>query len=362
MGVEPEVTYGGTVIRRTLSASRSTYRSRMTNNDTQLMLQLCSSFLTARSVQMVAELGIADLLDDKPRTAAELAADAAVNADALHRVLRLIAAHGVFATDDTDRWRHTAASRLLRSDHPTSLRAFVRLAGLPHSWESLAALSHTIRTGEAGIRVVDPDGIFAYFANHPDEHMIFQQAMVGKAHGDIAAVLAAYDFSRHDCIADIAGGQGHLLAAILERQPQATGALFELPHVAATIEPPARCTVVGGDFFTDPLPAADAYLLMDIIHDWADKDATAILRAVAHAGRESEATVLLVEAVLPERTEPHWALTLDVWMLAVTGGRQRSAAEYQAMFADAGIDLVRVVPTATAFSIVEGRIRKGTLR
>lgn len=362
MGDEPELTYADSVIRRTSRRAHPSSVRRMSHNEAEAMLQLCSGFLTARSLQVVAEFGIADLLDDQPRTASELAAEVAVDPDALHRVLRLLAAHGVFAPDGDSRWRHTAASRLLRSDHPTSLRAFVRLSGLPHSWQSLAELPHTIRTGEAGIRVIDPEGIFAYFAAHPDEQAIFQQAMVGKAHGDIAAVLAAYDFSQHDRIADIGGGRGHLLAAILDRHPKATGTLFELPAVAATIEPRPRCTVVGGDFFTDPLPAADAYLLMDIIHDWDDESATAILRAVADAGRASAATVLLVEAVLPEGPGPHWALTLDVWMLAVTGGRQRSVAEYRAMLADAGIDLVGVTPTATAFSIVEGRVREGDTR
>jgi hypothetical protein len=329
----------------------------MSQTDTQTVLQLCGGLLSARSLQVIAELGVADLVDDKPRPVAEIAADAGVDTDALNRVLRLIAAHGVFASDDAARWRHTEASRLLRSDHPTSLRAFVRLSGLPHSWEGFGHLQHAVRTGEPGMYKLEPDGIWAYFDGHPDEHAVFQEAMVGKAHGDIAAVQAAYDFSRHGRIADIGGGQGHLMAAILGRHPQTTGVLFDLPHVVATAKAPPRCTVVGGDFFADPLPAADAYLLMDVIHDWGDKDAVAILRAVADAGRASAATVLLVESVLPATPGPHWALTLDVWMLALTGGRQRSAIEYRTLLAEAGIEFVGVVPTATAFSIVEGRVR-----
>jgi O-methyltransferase domain len=170
-------------------------------------------------------------------------------------------------------------------------------------------------------------------------------------------VLDVYDFARHRRIADVAGGHGHLIRAVLAAHPNTTGALFELPAVAAEVPPTPRLDVVAGDFFTDPLPACDAYLLMNIVHDWADAEADAILTAVAEAGRPSRATVLLVETVLPESPEPHWATTLDIIMLALTGGRERTATEYKRLLDLAGIDLVRTLPTATPFSIVEGRVR-----
>ena len=150
------------------------------------------------------------------------------------------------------------------------------------------------------------------------------------------------------------GGYGHLLKAVLDRYPETSGVLFELPAVAAQITPTPRLDVVAGDFFTSPLPDADAYVLMNILHDWDDDPAIAILSAVGQA-RRGGAAVLLLEAVMPEGPQRHWSKTLDVLMLAVTGGRERTLAEYRDLLSAADIDLVSATPTATPFSIVEGR-------
>lgn len=323
----------------------------------ETVLELCNANVASRALHVLAELGTADALGDEPRTAAELAADAGADPDAVGRLLRLLESHGIFASDDAGRWRHTEASRLLRSDHPMSLRDFARISGMPFCWAAVGALDHTVRSGEPGMSVLDPDGFWAYLEAHPDEGAIFQQAMVAKAHGDVAAVLATYDFSRHRRIADIGGGRGHLIAAVLAKHEDVSGVLFDLPHVAAEVAPIPRLNVVAGDFFTDPLPACDAYMLMNIIHDWDDKEAVAILAAVANAGRSSGATVLLVETVMPEGPEPHWAKTLDVVMLAITGGRERTLGEYDALLDAAGLELVTAIPTVTPFSIIEARVR-----
>lgn len=320
------------------------------------ILQLATAQVAARALQVIAEAGIADVLDDSPRTADELAADTALNADALDRLLTIVEPHGLFRRD-ADGWHHTDGSRLLRTHHPTSMRDFARLMGLPVVWQSLAALDFTARTGETAATTLDAAGFFGYLASHPDEHATFQAAMTSKAHGDIPAVLDAYDFAGIHTLADIGGGRGHLLAAILAKHAGISGVLFDLSHVVAEVEPGAPFDSVAGDFFNDPLPAADAYLLMDIIHDWADKEAAAILRAIAEAGRATNARVLLLESVLPDGPEPHWAKTLDGIMLAVTGGRQRTLAQYRALFDDAGIDFIDETTTRGPFSIVEGRVR-----
>ena len=324
----------------------------------EAILGLSCAYLSARALHVIAELGIADALDTTPLTADELALATDVCPDGLDRLLRLLETHGIFTCDEAGRWSHTATSRWLRTDHPMSLRAFARMMGLPMSWGAVTALGHTVRTGEAGIRTLNPGGVFGYLNEHPDERAIFQQAMTAKAHGDVAAVLAVYDFSQHHRITDVGGGRGHLLAAVLAAHPGLTGVLFDLPPVAAEVTSSPDLEVVAGDFFTDPLPASDAYVLMDIIHDWDDADAVAILRAVAQAGHAQRASVLLVETVLPEGPEPHWAKTLDVLMLAVTGGRQRTLTGYEALLDAAGIDLVRAIPTATPFSVIEGRFRE----
>lgn len=179
--------------------------------------------------------------------------------------------------------------------------------------------------------------------------------MTAKAHDDIAAVLDAHDFSRYQRICDVGGGHGHLLKAVLDRHPETSEVLFELPAVAAQVTCPRRLDVVAGDFFTDPFPDADAYVRMNVLHDWDDTSAIAILSAVGQARRRGAAVLLLLEAVMPDGPQRHWSKTLDVLMLAVTGGRERTLAEYRDLFSAAGIDLVGTTPTATPFSIVEGR-------
>ncbi len=321
----------------------------------ELIWEVAQAIVVSRCLHVVADLGVADHVGDAPVSAEHLAAACGADADALERVLRLLAAHGIFEPA-TGGYRHTSSSSLLRSDHPMSMRAFARLNGLPVFSATFAELGHSLRTGSPALEVVAPKGLWPYLQEHPEEAMVFEQAMTAKAHADVAGVLDAYDFSAHRRIADVGGGHAHLIEAILATHHDLTGVLFELPHVGNEVEPSSRLEVVAGDFFTDPLPSCDAYLLMNILHDWDDENASRILAAVTKSG-EPGAAVLVIETVMPEGPDPHWAKTLDVLMLAVTGGRERTEAQYRSLLAEAGIDLVRTVPTATPFSIVEGRVR-----
>ncbi len=322
----------------------------------EVVWELSNAIVASRSLHVAAELGVADQIGDEPMTEESLALACETSPDALDRVLRLLVTFGLFRCTDGG-YLHTEASRLLRSDHASSMRAFARLNGLPGLSVIFAELEHSVRTGSPAVELLDPKGFWSYLHDHPEQAGVFEQAMTGKAHADVAAVLQAYDFSRHQRIADVAGGNGHLVQAVLGAYHDLTGVLFELPHVAAEVPSSPRLEVVAGDFFTDPLPSCDAYLLMNIVHGWGDADAAAILTAVAAAGRPSRATLLLVETVLPDGPEPHWAKTLDVLMLAVTGGRERTGAEYGTLLDKAGIDLMRILPTTTPFSIVEGVVR-----
>ena len=239
----------------------------------EIVWALEQAVVPSRALQVVAELGIADHLGDEPTTTGELAASCAVDADALRRVLQLLSVHGLFAVDGS-RVAHTDASRLLRTDHPASMRAFARLNGLPVVRNAIGALDHTLRTGTSGVELTEPGGFFAYLDAHPDEAQVFGEAMAAKARADIADVLAAYDFRPFATIADIGGGRGHLLHAVLDTAPAARGVLFDLPDViAATDITSDRIHAQAGDFFVDALPPADAYLLMEIIHDWRDEEA-----------------------------------------------------------------------------------------
>ena len=316
----------------------------------QLLRDLINSHTLARCIHIVADLGVADAIQDRPATAADLAARTGANTDALNRMLRLLAAYGVFAFQ-AEGYVHTDASRLLRSDHPQSLRGFARMMGMPVIWNSFTELGTAARTGMPALSWAE---LVRYFSSHPEEASLFNQAMVGKSGAVIPAVIEAYDFRPFGTIADVGGGRGHLLRAIVERNPNASGMLFDLPHVIADTRNIAseRLQLHSGDFFVDPLPVADLYLLMEVIHDWADEKAAMILAAVRRAAPR-HARVLIIETLVSDAAGPHFGKTLDVIMLAVTGGRERTVHEYESLLGAAGFRFERVVQTRSPHSLVE---------
>jgi hypothetical protein len=193
-------------------------------------------------------------------------------------------------------------------------------------------------------------------AENPEANGIFNATMAAKAHGQVAGILAAYDFSGFSLIGDIGGGRGHLLRAVLGSAPTVKGVLFDLPHVieeAAGIAS-ERLTLQSGDFFKDALPVCDAYLVMEIIHDWADKEAVAILKAIRQAA-PSHAKLLLLETMIPTDPGPDWSKMLDIHMLTWVGGWQRTRQEYETLFDSAGFSFTREIHTGADISIIEAR-------
>jgi hypothetical protein len=182
--------------------------------------------------------------------------------------------------------------------------------------------------------------------------------MAGKSAAVVPAVLDAYDFTPHQTIADIGGGRGHLLQSILNAAPKSSGMLFDLPHVIRDAQPIAseRLQLFAGDFFRDPLPPAAAYVLMEVLHDWNDEDAVKILNAV-RAAAPAHARLLIIEAMVSEEPGPHAGKILDIIMLAVTGGRERTQTEYETLLAGAGFQLQRVIPTQSQYSVVDAIVR-----
>jgi hypothetical protein len=322
----------------------------MTQEPSTTIAALARAHIAARCLHVVADFGVADALDDGVATAAELARSTGLSADALERMLRLLAAHGVFEQRPAG-YAHNAASRHLRSDHPQSLRAYVRMNGQPGSWNSFTDLRHAAVTGrpaQGWARLLERH------AEHPDEAAVFNAAMTAKSRNVVPAVVAAYDWHTFGTIADIGGGRGHLLQGILDAAPNAVGILFDLPRVAAEAAAIAapRLRIVAGDFLAGELPAADAYVLMDLLHDWSDPDAARILAAVRRAA-QAHARLLIVETLVAEAPGPHAGKTLDVIMLAVTGGRERTPSEYDALLGAAGFRLQRVIPTRSEYALVE---------
>jgi|CXWL01.1.fsa_nt_gi hypothetical protein len=312
----------------------------------------------ARCVHVAAEMGLADALGDSPMPVPALAHATGARADVLERVLRLLAAHDVFRLEDGT-VSHTEMSRLLRSDHPSSLRAFVRMIGLSVNWRAVEQLEHSVLTGEAGMIRNLPDGVWSHYANHPDDARIFDASMASRASLMVPSICAAYDFNAFPVIADIGGGQGHLLNAVLENATSTTGILFDLPHVveagkASGAHPRVVCR--GGDFFNDPLPEAAGYILMEILHDWADEPAERIVASVRRAAPRG-AHLLVMEIVPRETDGPAWAKTLDIVMLAHFGGKQRSREAYAGLLERNGFELVREIDTSSGISIFDAVAR-----
>jgi len=308
-----------------------------------------------RSLHAVADLGVADALDDQPRTPADLAAAVGAHPDSLARVLRLLSAYGIFEMDG-DKVRHSPASRLLRSDHPHSMRAFARMFGNDMNWNAYIEFAHSVRTGQPATTKTLPRGFWAYFQENPEAARIFNEAMVSKAQAQVPAVVAAYDFSRFGTIADIGGGRGHLLQALLEAYHSARGVLFDLPNViqdaaGATSD---RLKLQAGDFFKESLPAADAFIVMEVIHDWADEESLSIFKAIRRAAKPG-ATLLVIEQLIPDDNEPHWSKMLDIHMLTLLGGKQRTGKEYGELLRRTGFELLRVHPTRSDVSIMEAK-------
>lgn len=325
-------------------------------NPFETLQSIALSYSLSRCLHLVADLGVADHLgDEEQRSAADLAAAMGTHPDALGRVLRLLAAHGIFELHG-ETVRHSPASQLLRTDHPQSMRAFVRLFGLPVMWTVYETFEQSVRTGIPSVSSVLPDGLFGYFARHPDAAAVFDEAMAGKAQGHVAGILAAYDFSHFKRIGDIGGGRGHLISAVLDAYPSTRGVLFDLPHVIAQSagQSSDRLTLQAGDFFQDVLPTCDAYLLMEVIHDWSDDEAVAILGAIRRAA-PTGATVLVIEQMIPDDSGPAWAKLLDIHMLALLGGRQRTREEYAALLERAGFAFDREVTVPGDLSILEAR-------
>jgi C-methyltransferase len=318
----------------------------------EIVWTLTNGAVVSKSLRVIAELGVADHIGDDPVPVSELGSACEANADALDRLLGLLAAHGIFERL-ADGYRHTEASRLLRSAHPMSMRALARMMGLPVFEAAFDRLQDSVRTGLPSMDLVTPRGWWPYLHEHPREAEIFGQAMTSKAAADIAGVIAAYDFGKFDTIADIGGGNGHLLRAVLDSVPSAEGILFELPDVVDKLSiDRQRLTARAGDFFVDPLPTADAYILMEVLHDWGNAESAAILKAI-HQAASPGARVLIIENVLGDVHSDRRGHTLDVIMLVVTGGRERTGEQLSTLLRGAGFTKPTVIDTAGPMRIVE---------
>ena len=323
---------------------------------TTAVIGLVNSHLGARAVHVAAEVGLADALGaDEVLDADTIAARIGCDPGAVGRLLRALHAHGLF-TRNGGGWQHNEASRVLRSGHPQSVRDYARMFASPLMWGCITELGHSVRTGDPAANLFDPNGTWAYLAAHPDEAAIFNTAMTAKSHADAAEVIESTDLTDAGTVVDIGGGRGQLLHAILDASPSATGILFDLPAVTAQAIPrnDNRLQVHPGDFFTDPIPPYDTAVVMTVIHDWPDDKAIAILRAARAAARPTS-RLLIIDSVIDNDTPTTFVTDLDIAMLAITGGLERTTHELADLLTASGFTRTATTPLPSGRAITQAQ-------
>ncbi|MFN2463182.1 MAG: methyltransferase [Candidatus Dormibacteria bacterium] len=324
------------------------------------MLQMINAFLTVQGIHVAAKLGIADRLAEGAIGVDELAKATGTNPTSLYRLLRMLAGAGVFSEESDGRFALTPLGGCLRSDGPESVRDWALFIGAPEMWETWGRLGDSVVTGDAAFPQTHGKALWEYLAVHPELGTPFNRWMTRQSDQHNAAVVASYDFSPFPVVADIGGGQGSSLAAILRGSPAVRGILLDLPQVVASTPALAdsgvadRCKVIGGDMLQSVPTGADAYLIKRVLMDWGDEQAATILRNCASALPEA-GKVLAVEMVLPPGNEPSPGKGFDILMMLVhAGARIRTEAEFRDLFAAAGLRLTRVIETPSPNCILEG--------
>ncbi|HJQ26988.1 MAG TPA: methyltransferase [Blastocatellia bacterium] len=323
------------------------------------LIQLGFGPLIAQALFVAARLGIADHLADGPLPVSELAARTQTHERSLYRILRSLASVGVFAESNPGVFQLNPVAEMLRSDVPGSMRNGIIFMGESWHWQAWGDTQYSVKTGKPSWDQVHGAAVFDYFGAHPDAAEIFNLAMTDMSMAQAPAVVQSYDFSGFTTLADIAGGHGYLLAQILKANPNLKGILFDVPSViegaGALLEREgvaARVEKASGDFFEAVPAGADAYIMKHIIHDWDDERATKILRSI-QAAMPDDGKVLIVDTVVPPGNEPHYSKLLDLEMLTLPGGVERTADEFRELLAAAGLRLTRIIPTPSPMSIIE---------
>ena len=305
----------------------------MAQAETEQLTRMVLSAALSRAICTIAELGIADQIEaGSPQSVESLARATGTHERSLYRILRFLASHGIFQETGNRQFDHTPLSHCLRTDAEGSFRAAAQM--FHRMFPAWDGLHHSALTGEPGFNKVFGQPIFEYIGTHPELAPIFDAGMTAIHGHETAAMLDAYDFSGIQVLADIGGGNGSLIGAVLQRYPEMNGILFDLGHVIGRARENLqasglgeRCTVIEGSFFESIPSGADAYLFRHIIHDWTDEQCVQILnhcrQVIPNNGR-----LLIVEAVVPSGNQPSLAKDFDMTMLTFPGGIERTEEEY----------------------------------
>lgn len=321
----------------------------------QQLIRLGLGFMVSQALNVVADLNIADRLAAGERSIDDLAAETGCNRDALYRIMRILAAEGIFREIAERVFELTELGAALRSG-PSSARDFIRMMNR-EPYLAFAQLGHSVHTGLPAFNKVFGKPRFDWLADHEDEAALFQQAMIALSQGANEAVANAYDFGPFTRVVDVGGGHGQLLSEILNRHPHLSGVLFDLPAgIQMARARLANCSpqteFAAGSFFDSVPPGADVYILKKVIHDWDDERAVRILRNCRDA-MNPHGKVLIAETIIPRGNESNPIKLIDAAMLVVTGGVERTEAQYAALFAASKLRLERVISTDQAISVLE---------
>jgi O-methyltransferase domain/Dimerisation domain len=326
------------------------------------LVQMGSAYWISRVVYAAAKLGLADHLSGKPKSAIELAQITRSHAPSLHRLMRTLASLGMLAENANHKFALTSLGEALKANAPGSAHATILLHGSEWHGAAFEHIMYSVETGRTAMEKVWGLPLFEYLTKNPEQASLLNKMITGLHSGEPAAIAEAYDFSTCKTILDIGGGTGSVLAAILGHHPGLRGVLFDSPHVVA--EAPSllkaksvldRVAVQSGDFFAAVPAGGDCYVLSHILHDWNDEQCLTILRNCRKA-METDGRLLIVEMVLPPGDAPHPGKILDMVMLVVVGGVERTEAEYATLLSEAGFRLHGVVPTNSPVSIVDARL------
>ncbi len=325
-------------------------------------MRLINGYQVSQALHVAATLGVADRMNDGAIAIDDLASAVGANPRSLYRVMRALAAAGVFAEDDMRRFSLTELGQVLRADHPLSPAAWAINIGQHYFWETWGHLLDGVRSGEHPFRARYGTDVWTYRAGLPDESAVFDAAMTALSRMSSAATIAAYDFSRYARIVDVGGGRGAFLAAVLAANAGVRGVVFDQPHVVdgapATLADAGvadRCESVGGDMFASVPAGADAYVMRHVLHDWEDDECRAILRVVRAAIPASGRLLILDQLIAPPNSGMQTKFS-DLNMLVMAGGEERTEAEFAALFAASGFKLTSVTRTASPTCVIEAAL------
>jgi hypothetical protein len=320
--------------------------------------RMITGYWLSQAIYAAAKFGIADLLKSGPRSVEELSQKTSTNPDALYRLLRALASVGIFAEGPPRQFSLTPLAEPLQAGVPDSKRALALMSG-DEQFKAWTEIVYSIETGKKAFDKVFGKPIFDYLGEHLDKAQIFDAAMVGIHGRESGAVQKAYDFAGINTLVDIGGGNGSQLIELLQANPSMRGVLFDLPHVVERAKAPiaaaglaSRCELASGSFFESVPAGADAYFMRHIIHDWEDEKSLTILRN-CHRAMPAHGRLLIVESVIPPGNEPFGGKFLDLVMLLIPGGKERTEEEYRTLFTQTGFELSKIVPTNSEVSVIE---------